>query len=80
MTGMCPLGFAPGTYGVGSCYIVHREQLQMGQAVIRCRDSDAKLLSIQSELEDSFIKKFVLNSSLSGGHLFSQKLRFAHFI
>lgn len=67
VTGTCPDGFVPGTYGVGSCYIAHRELLQMAQAVIRCRDLySARLLNIQSEQEDRFIKGFLLNNTMSG--------------
>lgn len=78
ITGTCPEGFAPGTYGIGSCYIVHRELLQMAEAVIKCRDLyAARLLNIQSQQEDSFIKSFLLNTSSSGDMIFISVFIFA---
>ncbi len=78
ITGTCPEGFAPGTYGIGSCYIVHRELLQMAEAVIKCRDLyAARLLNIQSQQEDSFIKRFLLNTSSSGDMIFISVFIFA---
>ena len=62
VTGLCPPGFVSASYGVGSCYIVYKERVQMGQAVLRCRDDHAAtIVSIETELEESFIKTLVAN-------------------
>lgn len=62
VTGLCPTGFISATYGVGSCYIVYKEMQQMGQAVLNCRDNHAAtIVSIETELEENFIKSLVAN-------------------
>jgi hypothetical protein len=68
VTGICPNGSISGVYGVGSCYIFHRdERVQMAQAVIKCRDLySAGLLKIQTELEDRFIKNWIFNNTKPG--------------
>ena len=64
VTGLCPTGFISGTYGVGSCYILYKEKLQMGNAVLRCRDDHAAtLISIETDLEEEYIKSMVRNIS-----------------
>jgi len=68
VTGTCPLGFTPGTYGVGKCYVLFRVAVQMAVGVLQCRDQfQARLLTIETREEESFLKTFVGNNSLGIG-------------
>lgn len=63
VTGICPTGMLAGTYGVGSCYMIRRELVSMGVAELRCRrDFDAHLISIETEIEERFIRNEILRS------------------
>lgn len=68
VTGICPEGFISGVYGVGSCYVIHRdEKIQFAQAAIRCRDNyQAELLRIESTQEDEFVRNSVLQLQRTG--------------
>ena len=72
VTGTCPAGFTPGSYGVGKCYALFRDAVQMAVAVLMCQDlaaaataSQARLLTIQSATEEAFLKSFIGNNSIS---------------
>jgi len=67
ITGTCPTNFVPGVYGLGNCYSVQRNSLQLAEAAIQCEDMYfSTLVQINSELEDTFIKQLVINSSSAG--------------
>jgi len=62
-TGFCPDDFAPGLYGIGSCYVVYRRSVQLGEAAVRCSaDHGANLVAIESEIEQRFIYNIVTNN------------------
>jgi hypothetical protein len=66
ITGTCPAGFVPGVYGIGNCYSIQRNAVQLAQAAIQCEDLYfSTLIQINSELEDTFIKQLIINSSSS---------------
>lgn len=68
VTGTCPQGFTPGTYGVGKCYIMFRDPVPMALGVLRCRDDfQARLLTIESLEEDMFLREFIGNNTLGNG-------------
>ena len=58
-------GFTPGSYGIGKCYIVTRDAVEMGVAVLRCSDLfNARLVTIQSAAEEQFISEIAgINAS-----------------
>jgi hypothetical protein len=65
-TGFCPHNFVPGVYGVGSCYIVIRDYVQLGEAALHCStDYGANLLDIESDVEERFIYSLVTNNGTS---------------
>lgn len=62
-TGFCPDDFAPGLYGIGSCYVVYRSHVQLGEAAVRCSaDHGANLVAIESDIEQRFIYSIVTNN------------------
>ena len=65
-TGFCPDDFAPGLYGIGSCYVIYRRPLQLAEAAVRCsEDHGANLVAIESEIEQRFIYSIVTNNGSS---------------
>jgi hypothetical protein len=62
-TGYCPDNTLPGVYGIGSCYIIYREYVQLGEAAIRCAvNHGANLLDIESDVEQRFIHNILTNN------------------
>lgn len=66
VTGLCPQGFLSGSYGVGSCYLMFTNPVPMAQAVLTCRGYGALLLTIETGIEQQFIKNFVQNNTIPG--------------
>lgn len=67
MTGICPQGFAAGTYGVGKCYLVLRDLVPMAVAALRCQtDFNAILVQIRNILEDSYLRTLLSSAASSG--------------
>jgi hypothetical protein len=68
-TGFCPDNSVPGAYGVGSCYIIYRENVQLGEAAIRCStEHAANLLDIESDVEERFIQNIVTSTANATGN------------
>lgn len=66
VTGLCPQGFLSGSYGVGSCYLMFTNPVPMAQAVLTCRSYGALLLTIETSIEQQFVKNFVQNNTVPG--------------
>jgi len=63
-TGYCPSNMSPGTYGLGSCYVVVREAVELGMAAMMCESNyNGNLVSIDSSMEENYMYTILTNSS-----------------
>lgn len=77
--GTCPHGFTPGTYGVGKCYRLYRQAVQMAIAVLACRDTHSQLTTIDSAAEELFLKIFITGSQPGKNTIFASFFPFLSF-
>ena len=61
VTGTCPDGFSAGWYGVGKCYLIIRDKMAAFTAQMRCRDYNAKLVTIGSKSENDYLATTIYN-------------------
>ena len=66
VTGLCPQGFLSGSYGIGTCYLMFQQPVSLAFAIQNCRSYGAYLLTIETALEQQFVKDFVGNNSATG--------------
>ena len=66
VTGLCPQGFLSGAYGIGSCYLMFQLPVSLSYAIQSCRGYGAYLLTIETALEQQFVKDFIGNNSAAG--------------
>lgn len=68
ITGICPPGFIPGEYGVGSCFrFFNTTRMSYAEIALNCHTTNRSLpLYLESELEESYVVSIILDTFQAG--------------